>query len=43
MSFSTNRMSSFTEIGADASLTLGLRTVTKETGLDDKIINDVYP
>ena len=29
-SFSTSRMSSFTEIGADASLTLGLWTVTKE-------------
>ena len=29
-SFSTNRISSFTEIGVDASFTMGLQTMTKE-------------
>ena len=34
-------MSSFTDIGADASLTLGLRTGNNYvTGVDDKIINE---
>ena len=38
-------MSSFTEIGADASLTLGLPSDQGNnyvTGLDDKIINEEY-
>ena len=30
MSFSTNTMSSFTEIGVDPSLAIGLQTMTKE-------------